>query len=123
MSKLEQLIDDTNLTKDNDCNEMHVINGLTAEVGEIASLYQKYYRSYYNTSFKNMGYAAYKQREAYLKGERDSKIREELCDVLYYTVASLNHFGFTLEDAVDFLDKKLRDRKARGVIEGKGDNR
>jgi NTP pyrophosphatase (non-canonical NTP hydrolase) len=47
----------------------------------------------------------------------------ELGDVLWYVSVLAGELGFDLEDIADMNMAKIRDRKARGVLGGSGDNR
>ena len=47
----------------------------------------------------------------------------ELGDVLWYLSVLADELGFTFEDVANMNLEKLRDRKARGVLQGSGDNR
>lgn len=50
-------------------------------------------------------------------------LAKELGDVLWYVAAAADEIGFTLEEVARINIDKLADRKARGVIQGAGDNR
>lgn len=47
----------------------------------------------------------------------------ELGDALYYLTRLANTFGFTLEQIQQMNIDKLESRRARGVLQGSGDNR
>jgi len=47
----------------------------------------------------------------------------ELGDVLWYLSVLAGELGYTLDEVADLNIQKLRDRKARGVLQGSGDNR
>jgi NTP pyrophosphatase (non-canonical NTP hydrolase) len=47
----------------------------------------------------------------------------ELGDVLWYLAALARDLGFTLEEVAEMNLQKLRDRRARNVLQGDGDNR
>lgn len=47
----------------------------------------------------------------------------ELGDVLWYVSQEARDLGYTLDEIAEMNLKKLRDREARGVLSGSGDNR
>ncbi len=62
------------------------------------------------------------------KNARDGKwdageAAKELGDVLWYVSQIASDIGYTLEDIAQINLAKLADRRARGVIQGNGDNR
>lgn len=77
--------------------------GLAGEAGEVAGKVKKWFREDGDL-------------------ERD-KIIDELGDVLWYITLLANHFGCDLGEVAYRNAEKLRDRMARGVIKGDGDNR
>ena len=83
-----------------------VILGLVGESGEVAEVYKKYLRGDYEKA-KNM-------RE---------DLKKELGDVLYYWMMICWEFRIDLDDILETNIKKLRSRKERGKIKGRGDNR
>lgn len=50
-------------------------------------------------------------------------VGKELGDVLWYASQLARDFGFTLDEIAEMNLKKLRDREARGVLSGSGDER
>ena len=77
--------------------------GLVGEAGEVAEKIKKLIRD--ASKFSN------------------EDIAKELGDVLFYTVALGNIYGYTLQEIIDLNTKKLNSRKDRGVLGGTGDNR
>ena len=53
----------------------------------------------------------------------DEDILKELGDILWYLTECAHCSGFSLQDVAEANIKKLRDRHARGVQFGTGDNR
>lgn len=58
-----------------------------------------------------------------LTESRRQKIYEEAQGCLWELSALIRELGYTLEEAGNANLRKLRDRQARGVIKGDGDNR
>jgi NTP pyrophosphatase (non-canonical NTP hydrolase) len=85
-------------------NEAYALLNLSGEVGELHSLVAKAIRDGNKEDFE----------EQYLK---------ECGDILWCLVAVLQDRGFTLEDAARKNIDKLSSRKARGTLDGSGDNR
>jgi NTP pyrophosphatase (non-canonical NTP hydrolase) len=50
-------------------------------------------------------------------------LAKELGDVVWYIAVMAHSLGLTLEDIMQGNVEKLKSRKQRGVIRGKGDNR
>lgn len=62
------------------------------------------------------------------KGIRDGTFDDkaaaaELGDVLWYVATAAHELGYDLDEIAHGVVKKLRDRAARNVIQGSGDNR
>lgn len=81
--------------------------GLSGEAGEVADKVKKVYRD----------------REGIVSHEAAIEIRKEIGDVLWYAAALCHEIGVCLNDAAELNLQKLADRKARGVLQGSGDNR
>ena len=86
-------------------DKMYPIASLMAEAAELADLFIK----------------------PYLRGDDKQPTEEEILgeagDVLFMLARVLKDHGLELEDAATYNLKKLRDRKARGVIQGSGGDR
>lgn len=54
--------------------------------------------------------------------DRD-ELKKELGDVVWYVAVMANSLGLSFEEVMQLNVEKLKSRKARGVITGKGDNR
>jgi NTP pyrophosphatase (non-canonical NTP hydrolase) len=81
----------------------YALIGLLSEVGELAGIIKREIRG---------------------DGRVDPKqLQDELGDVLWYIARVANESGLSLQYALDRNVAKLMDRKARGVIRGKGGNR
>ena len=81
----------------------YLLPGLTAEVGELMTLYAK------------------AQRDGpYLDKE---KVKKELGDILWFVAGIASYNGWTLEEVAAENISKLESRKQRGTIQGSGDNR
>jgi len=85
----------------------YTILGLIGEIGEVAEKLKKHIRN------------GHDMRE--LKGEES--LKKEFGDVTWYLAASARMFGFKLSDVISTNVTKIKSRKARGVLHGKGDNR
>ena len=81
--------------------------GLTGEAGEVADKVKKSLRDKNGTVSDDDALALLK----------------ELGDVLWYVNQTANLLGFTLEGVARANLAKLEDRKARGTLQGSGDNR
>jgi NTP pyrophosphatase (non-canonical NTP hydrolase) len=90
----------------------HFAFGLAAEVGEISTLLQKFYRG--DSKYNNFGeYTPYVTES----------MRKELGDVLWHVAALAETFGWSLEEIATENVEKLQKRKAAGVLKGDGDDR
>lgn len=81
--------------------------GLVGESGEVADKFKKIYRD----------------NNAQMTQEQKIEMQKELGDVLWYINAISSYIGIELEDVAKANLAKLLDRKERGVLHGKGDNR
>lgn len=79
--------------------------GLVGEAGELANKVKKLLRGD-------------KNREELIDG-----IKSEMGDVLWYLSALADDINIDLSEVAADNIKKLRDREARGIIKGSGDNR
>lgn len=83
---------------------MYALFGLPGEVGEVCSLVAKSIRDGRKFTY-------------------DSDMRKELGDVLWFVASIAADHGLTLEEVAMSNIEKLKDRKARNVLQGSGDNR
>lgn len=81
--------------------------GITGESGEVADHVKKMLRD----------------DGGQLTDERKEILVKELGDVLWYVSRMADRLGISLEDVAKNNIKKIKDRKARGVEHGSGDNR
>lgn len=81
--------------------------GLVGESGEVADKIKKIHRN-------NGGVMSPDEKQEVIK---------ELGDVLWYLALLAHYLGVDLESVAKLNIDKLADRKARGVIKSKGDNR
>ena len=81
--------------------------GLAGEAGEVAEKVKKVLRD----------------KGGIFTEEAKLEIIKELSDVCWYINALANDLGYSLESVMELNIQKLESRKARGVINGNGDNR
>ena len=81
--------------------------GIAGEAGEVIEKWKKI--------------VAYKDGQISKEDKED--LKKELCDIVWYIAVLAHSIGLSFEDIVQLNVKKLADRKKRGVIKGKGDNR
>ena len=87
-------------------NHLYALIGLVGEVGEVYSLLAKGIRD------------GVEDEEAF-----NDKVKKELGDVLWFVAAICEDMDYTMDECAEAVVKKLKDRKARGVLGGSGDNR
>ena len=87
-----------------DNGDQYLVAGLAGEVGELASLFAKYWR------------------DDYLQVPRDD-LRAELGDVLWFVAMLADEIGCDLSTVAQGNLNKLADRAERGKLKGSGDNR
>lgn len=86
-------------------NPYYPVLGLTGEAGEVANKVKKMQRD--NLDIEDL----------------QDDIGAELGDVLWYLAAIATEFDLSLTEIAEANLDKLKDRKARNVIGGSGDNR
>ena len=86
---------------------MSKILGLVGESGEVAEKFKKILRN----------------ERGQMSEEQRQELAKELGDVLWYIAVLAKYLNFELEDVAERNLGKLLDRKERGVIASKGDNR
>lgn len=97
-------------------NFMYMLSGLTAEVGEINDKVAKGIRKGYVT-INNNGI------EIDAPNDFVEELAKEISDVQWFVAGLSNILGYNLEEIGKINLDKLASRKARGVIDGNGDNR
>jgi NTP pyrophosphatase (non-canonical NTP hydrolase) len=96
----------------------HFVSGLTEEAGEVSGVMKRFYRG----------------DEQYRKADRcgflpdlslfaKEKLKAEIGDVLWYIAMIADELETPLEEIAFNNIAKLKDRQARNVLTGSGDNR
>lgn len=93
--------------RDKDNELFHRVLGLVGEAGEVAEIIKKLVRDH-NTDLSKL--------------DREN-MQKELGDVLWYVATLADYLDLSLDDIATKNITKLADRKTRGVLRGKGDNR
>lgn len=83
--------------------ESHITNGLFAEAGEVAGVYQKYHRGDYD------------------EAELIRRLKKELGGLMWYISELCNYEGLNLSEILTMNRDELIDRQNRGVLQGDGD--
>jgi NTP pyrophosphatase (non-canonical NTP hydrolase) len=86
---------------------MHWVLGLCGETGEVAEKLKKIIRD----------------KAGAISEEDKTELAKELGDVLWYLAVFAHDIGFSFDDVAKGNLAKLRDRQARNVLGGSGDNR
>lgn len=86
---------------------MYPTLGLVGEAGEVADKVKKIYRD----------------RKGYVTGEDAEALKKELGDVLWYLAVLSDDLGLDLTTVAEANLAKLSSRKARGKLQGSGDDR
>jgi NTP pyrophosphatase (non-canonical NTP hydrolase) len=81
--------------------------GVAGEAGEVVEKWKKI--------------VAYKDGK--VSDEDLAELAKELGDVVWYIAVMAHSLGLSLDDVMQRNVEKLKSRKARGVIRGRGDNR
>lgn len=97
-------------------DEMHALIGLSEEVGELHGKVKKLHRDVYPHC------VSMAEREVYRR-DAMSAIRAEIGDIAYYLCRVCDQYGLDADDVLVGNLCKIRDRKARGVLSGSGDDR
>lgn len=90
-------------------NSMYPYFGLIEEVGELYSYHARWYR-------KDPDYST-------LSEETDIAMQKEIGDILWNLTQIANDNSWCMDEIAQMNLDKLEDRKERGVLKGKGDER
>jgi NTP pyrophosphatase (non-canonical NTP hydrolase) len=88
-------------------NFVYPVLGLLGESGEVAEIVKRIVRG----------------DRAFTDKDLKEDILKELGDVLWYLAQVAEEFNFSLEEVAEKNIDKLRSRKERGVLHGRGNNR
>lgn len=113
----------TAISQDIEYDVSHFGFGLVAEAGELAGIFQKYFRG---DKRYRMPMESKDILDVDWEGFTDEaidKVKLELGDVLWHVAVLAETFGFTLEDIAEANIKKLHKRMEEGTIKGDGDYR
>ena len=86
-------------------NELRMWNGLQGETGEMAEVNKKFLRDKMTVD------------------EFHDKMVKEMGDAMYYLITLASYYDITFDEVLRANVDKLSSRKARGVINGSGDDR
>ena len=120
----------TAFVQDFDSDVSHFGFGLMSEAGEVAGIFQKYYRCdpkynrwgdevFFEQALNNLDMVDW----AGFTPEAQDKLKSELGDVLWHLAAVASTFGLKLSEVAEHNVEKLAKRTADGTIKGDGDNR
>jgi NTP pyrophosphatase (non-canonical NTP hydrolase) len=98
----------TVIATDNEFRDLlHWVLGINGEAGEIAEKVKKIIRD----------------KGGEVSAADKAELGKEVGDVLWYLAVFAHHLGIPLETIAQQNLDKLKSRKARGVLQGSGDNR
>ena len=113
LNDYQEIAQSYDLTKGTPKHKSHAIFQFLEEAGEVAGILKRALRGDYNHVHKDEP-----REELVVEG-----LKKELGDCLWGISAIAASHGFTLEDIALSNIAKLEDRRARGKIQGKGDER
>ena len=102
-------------------NHLYMLHGLSEEVGELHGKFAKALRKGYIACDGNNYIPTDEPDEDY--DELELSMMKEAGDVAWMLAGLCKVMGWTLEEVCQMNLDKLADRKKRGVIDSKGDNR
>ena len=88
-------------------NFVYPVLGLSGESGEVAEIVKRIIRD----------------KNGIVDGKTKAELSKELGDVLWYLTQLATEFDISLEEIASNNIKKLKSRKDRGLLHGKGNNR
>ena len=98
----------TNLAQDDQLKELiQQVLGLGDEAGEVQAIFKKWIRD----------------QDADIAKLDVQNVKKEMGDILWYIAVIAHDLGISLNDLAQTNIDKLADRKARGTLQGSGDNR
>ena|SRR5579884_3043284 len=86
---------------------LHWVLGINGEAGEVAEKVKKIIRD----------------KDGEISAEDKKALAKEIGDVLWYLAVFAHSLGYSFDDIAGQNLKKLQSRKARGALQGSGDNR
>lgn len=103
----------------------HFIMGLCEEAGEAAGVMKRFHRGdeKYSKNWTVRDFGAPSVTRPILSEYGRDKLKGELGDILWYVAMAADELEITLEEIAAYNIAKLKDRQARNVITGSGDNR
>lgn len=101
----------------------HFVHGLTEEAGEVAGVMKRFHRGDEKYVWKHEYDPFARKTITSLTPFAKDKLMAEIGDVLWYIAMIADELEITLEDVAAANIAKLKDRQARNVITGSGDNR
>ena len=130
LDEYQSIAMNTAVMADVETNVSHFGFGLCAEAGEVASVFQKYFRGdprYYTAEdpryYTAEGWDILEDDLSTFTPEAKDMVKKELGDVLWFLSAIASTFGIRLEDVAVTNLRKLAKRADEGKIKGDGDNR
>lgn len=102
-------------------NDVYMINGLTAEVGEINDKIAKWVRK--GIVRINDNKLIFNTSDPAVRDIFVAELIKEIGDVVWFTAGLANTLGVEFNEVAQVNLDKLASRMQRGVIDGNGDNR
>ena len=108
MNDYQQKALTTVISSGNEFNDLlHWVLGINGEAGEVAEKVKKIIRD----------------KQGKVSAADKQELAHELGDVLWYIAVFAHHLGVPMEEIARHNLDKLQSRKARGKLQGSGDNR
>lgn len=102
-------------------NDVYMLNGLTAEVGEVNDKVAKWVRK--GLARIDSNHLVFNTSEIEVRDAYVVELVKEIGDCLWFLAGLSREFGWNLEEVAQMNLDKLQSRQQRGVIVGEGDNR